>query len=43
MKKSKITTTGWNLDNSYTILPQSFFTKLNPTPVKSPKLVVLTP
>ena len=32
--------TQWNLDNSYTRLPKSFFTALNPTPVKSPRLVV---
>ena len=32
--------TGWNLDNSYARLPKSFFTSLNPTPVRSPKLVV---
>jgi len=33
--------TGWNLDNSYSRLPKSFFTSLNPTPVRSPKLVIL--
>ncbi len=32
---------GWNLENSYTKLPGSFFTRQNPTPVRSPKLVVL--
>jgi uncharacterized protein YdiU (UPF0061 family) len=32
---------GWNLDNSYARLPKLFFTKLNPTPVRSPKLIVL--
>lgn len=31
----------WNLDNSYARLPKSFFTRLNPTPVPSPKLVIL--
>ena len=30
----------WNLDNSYSKLPKTFFTKINPTPVVSPKLVV---
>lgn len=33
--------TGWNLDNSYARLPKSFFTSLNPTPVRSPKLIIL--
>lgn len=32
---------GWNLDNSYARLPKSFFTILNPTPVHSPKLIIL--
>ncbi|TCO79220.1 protein adenylyltransferase SelO [Marinisporobacter balticus] len=32
---------GWNLDNSYARLPKSFFTKLNPTPVRSPKWIIL--
>ncbi|WPC39521.1 protein adenylyltransferase SelO [Clostridium sp. JS66] len=32
---------GWNLDNSYAQLPQSFFTRLNPNPVSSPKLIIL--
>ncbi|MDF2533271.1 MAG: hypothetical protein K0Q65_2852 [Clostridia bacterium] len=31
---------GWNLDNSYARLPESFFTRLNPTPVHSPKLAI---
>lgn len=34
-------TTGWNLDNSYARLPGRFFTRLNPTPVRSPKLIIL--
>lgn len=33
--------TGWNLDNSYANLPKTFFSKQNPTPVRSPKLVIL--
>ncbi len=33
--------TGWNLDNSYARLPKTFFTKLDPNPVSSPKLVIL--
>lgn len=32
---------GWNLDNSYARLPKSLFTLLNPTPVRSPELIVL--
>jgi uncharacterized protein YdiU (UPF0061 family) len=32
--------TGWNLDNSYASLPKTFFTNLNPTQVRSPKLVI---
>ncbi|QSX05704.1 YdiU family protein [Sedimentibacter sp. zth1] len=39
-RKAKIET-GWNLDNSYARLPKSFFTSLNPTPVCSPKLIIL--
>ncbi|WML46448.1 protein adenylyltransferase SelO family protein [Neobacillus sp. PS3-40] len=33
--------TGWNFDNSYARLSKSFFTSHNPTPVRSPKLVIL--
>ena len=32
---------GWNLENSYTRLPGAFFTRQDPTPVRSPELVVL--
>ncbi|MDP4163656.1 MAG: protein adenylyltransferase SelO family protein, partial [Bacillota bacterium] len=32
--------TGWNFDNSYSRLPNSFFSKINIPPVKSPKLVI---
>ncbi|UOF91224.1 YdiU family protein [Fodinisporobacter ferrooxydans] len=32
---------GWNFDNSYARLPKSFFTTINPTPVSSPKLIIL--
>jgi len=32
---------GWNLDNSYALLPKMFFVRLNPTPVCSPKLIIL--
>ncbi|GIN91669.1 UPF0061 protein [Siminovitchia terrae] len=33
--------TGWNFDNSYARLPKVFFSSINPTPVKSPELVIL--
>ncbi|MBB3907879.1 protein adenylyltransferase SelO [Anoxybacteroides rupiense] len=32
---------GWNFDNSYARLPNRFFSKLLPTPVGSPELVIL--
>jgi len=32
---------GWSLDNSYARLPKLFFTSLNPTTVRSPKLIIL--
>lgn len=32
---------GWNFDNSYAKLPETFFTKQDPTPVRSPELIVL--
>jgi uncharacterized protein YdiU (UPF0061 family) len=37
----EIIDTGWNLDNSYTRLPKSFYTSHNPTPVQAPKLIIL--
>lgn len=40
-KEQADTETGWNLDNSYARLPKSFFSSLKPTPVRSPKLVIL--
>ncbi len=33
--------TGWNLDNSYANLPELYYTSLNPTPVREPKLIIL--
>ncbi|NOU67648.1 YdiU family protein [Paenibacillus sp. LMG 31461] len=33
--------TGWNFDNSYARLPETFFTKVAPTPGRAPKLIVL--
>ena len=32
---------GWKLENSYSLLPQTFFSKQGPTPVSNPQLVVL--
>ncbi|MBG9791317.1 hypothetical protein ABD76_01685 [Paenibacillus dendritiformis] len=40
MTEKKAIPEGWNFDNSYARLPQLFFTKQSPTPVRSPKLVV---
>jgi serine/tyrosine/threonine adenylyltransferase len=40
-KEKETTETGWNLDNSYARLPEAFFTRLHPTPVHSPKLIIL--
>jgi len=37
----KILDAGWNLENSYAQLPQTFYVRLNPVPVRAPKLVVL--
>lgn len=39
-KRKAIIEAGWNLDNSYAHLPKSFFTSLNPTTVRSPKLII---
>jgi len=39
-RKVKIET-GWKLDNSYANLPITFFRKQNPTPVRSPDIVIL--
>ena len=38
----EIIKTGWNFDNSYARLPDSFFTRVNPTRVRMPKIVILT-
>ncbi|HYF83590.1 MAG TPA: YdiU family protein [Clostridia bacterium] len=40
-EEKTIIETGWNLDNSYARLPELFFTSLNATPVRSPKLIIL--
>lgn len=33
--------TGWRFDNSYLSLPQAFYSRQNPTPVRDPQLVLL--
>ncbi len=40
-KENALTEAGWKFDNSYARLPETFYTRLNPTPVRSAKLVVL--
>ena len=41
ISENKSTTkTGWNLDHSYLQLPENFYTRLEPTPVAAPKLVI---
>ncbi len=37
----KIINAGWHLDNSYIRLPETFYSKQDPTPVPSPQLVIL--
>ncbi|WP_440960278.1 protein adenylyltransferase SelO [Paenibacillus nitricinens] len=32
---------GWNFENSYAHLPESMFTRIKPTPVRKPELVIL--
>ncbi|MCI3923124.1 YdiU family protein [Paenibacillus sp. TRM 82003] len=42
MSENKATVdVGWSFDNSYTRLPETFYTLQNPVPVRSPKLAVL--
>ena len=33
--------TGWNLEETYTSLPEIFYSKINPNPVRSPELVIV--
>nr|WP_102275163.1 YdiU family protein [Cytobacillus massiliigabonensis] len=37
----KLEEAGWNFDNSYNRLPNSFFSRMSPNPVRDPKLVIL--
>ncbi len=39
--ESTSSTAGWRLDHSYARLPQSFHSRVDPTPVREPKMVVL--
>ena len=39
--KNEIVEKGWNFDNSYARLPETFFTKVDPNPVRAPKLIIL--
>lgn len=41
VKNTEIIEAGWNFNNSYAQLPKSFFSSHNPTPVRSPELVIL--
>jgi uncharacterized protein YdiU (UPF0061 family) len=38
---SGVKAAGWNFDNSYARLPSSFFVRLSPVPVATPRLVIL--
>ena len=40
ISKPKLPDAGWNFDNSYARLPEVFYVRLNPVPVRMPKLVV---
>ena len=31
---------GWKFDNTYALLPEAFYVRLNPVPVRTPKLVI---
>ncbi|MCL6604828.1 MAG: YdiU family protein [Paenibacillus sp.] len=40
-EKQEIINTGWNFDNSYARLPETLFSQQKPTPVRSPKMIIL--
>ncbi|MFD2370675.1 YdiU family protein [Brevibacillus sp. GCM10020057] len=40
-EKNTINDAAWNFDNSYARLPEAFFSRQNPTPVRAPRLAVL--
>jgi uncharacterized protein YdiU (UPF0061 family) len=39
-EKKTLTEAGWNFDNSYACLPEIMFTRMDPNPVRSPKLII---
>ncbi|WML39942.1 YdiU family protein [Neobacillus sp. OS1-2] len=41
IEKKGINEARWNFDNSYARLPNTFFSSCNPTPVSSPRLIIL--
>ena len=38
--RNEIVEQGWNFDNSYARLPETFFTQVDPNPVRAPKLIL---
>lgn len=38
---SEVTGAGWNFDNSYARLPETFYARLNPVPIREPRMAVL--
>ncbi|MCE7791548.1 YdiU family protein [Salipaludibacillus sp. CUR1] len=40
VKKTDMTKAGWKLENSYSDLPENFYSERHPDPVRSPELVV---
>lgn len=40
-KQTETTSAGWKFDNSYARLPEILFTRMEPNPVRSPKLAIL--
>lgn len=40
-ERKSATKTGWNFENSYARLPESFFSRQSPAPVRDPELVIL--
>ncbi|MFS0864685.1 protein adenylyltransferase SelO [Fredinandcohnia sp. 179-A 10B2 NHS] len=41
LKEFIMNKTGWNFDNSYIRLPDAFYSKMNPNPVRDPKIIKL--
>ncbi|RKD26778.1 hypothetical protein BEP19_16400 [Ammoniphilus oxalaticus] len=40
-KENAESAVGWNFDNSYARLPDMFYSKVDPTPVDSPRIIIL--